>query len=116
MNKKEQKKAVKKAKKLLAKVKKKRLLKEKDNDWSMYKPAGCFKCRKGQVIIGNNGDGLSVVYYQRCECANIHSEKYEHFLANSNDMVMKDYRKICGKFYDNNSHITVGDNCTDRSW
>lgn len=115
MNKKE-----KKARKLIKKIDKKRKKKErkryeKDNGIPMYKPAGCSRCHRGQKYSGGR-DEFSVTYYSRCTCANVKTKRYKQFLKDKNDMKVKKALKEELKFYDNNSHISVGSNAVDRSW
>ncbi len=80
----------------------------------MYKKAGCSQCTNGQ-IYSDGWSHLSVIYYERCPCANIKTKRYKKWLKkDKSHMLCKDVNKK--KFYDNNSYIIEGDNSTDRDW
>ena len=89
--------------------------KKHTQSWEMFEPAGCHECNYGQLYSGGESE-LSITYYKRCKCANIKTKKYKKFLKDSNNMILKEYIAMESLFYDNNKHITVGDNETDRSW
>ena len=108
-----------KLRKKIEKIEKKRKKKErkqfeKDNGIPMFEKAGCWKCYNGQLYSGGK-DELSITYYKRCSCANVLTERYKKFLANE-DMTVRKHRKMSSKFYDNNSHISEGNNAEERSW
>lgn len=88
---------------------------QKAKSYAMYEPAGCSFCNRGQLRTGGGSD-LSVTYWDRCKCANIKTKRYQEFLDNVDDMLVKDYNVEKEKYFDNNSHIKIGNNMTDRSW
>ena len=85
----------------------------------MYKPAGCINCNSGQ-ITNRARTALDITSYNRCKCANINSKSYryfrqheQHILRHLNGIYAQSFTNM---FKDNNRHIEVGSNATDRSW
>ena len=112
-------KKVKKAFKTIEKYEKKKKAKASRLDFRMYETAGCSNCSDGQKYsVG--GDATSVTYYDRCVCANKETENYKIFIKKKDKLMSKlsakDFLSYSCKWYDNNSHITVGNNAVDRSW
>ncbi len=112
---KEEKKWRKIIKKNAKKKAKKKAKKAYDNNWNKYEPAGCFACNRGQLYRGGKHE-LSVTYYDRCKCANIKTEKYKKFRKDRKKMNYADALIMGMKFFDNNSHISEGNNSEPRSW
>jgi hypothetical protein len=110
---------LKKAEKIIKKAKKKDEKRARKNDFRMYENAGCFACSSGQKYSGG-GDACSVTYYERCKCANKKTERYKKFILDRDKlmtkMTAKEFEILEFKWYDNNSHITEGNNAVSRSW
>jgi hypothetical protein len=91
----------------------------KDGNHEMFERAGCGRCSNGQLYSGGEDD-CSVTYYDRCDCANVHTKRYNKFLKKTKKLQSKlsfnDFTTLKSLWYDNNSHIVVGNDCTDRSW
>jgi len=113
-------KKIKKAYKVIEKYEKKMAKKALKNDFRMYEDArGCTRCDKGQIISGG-GDACSVTYFERCPCSKIFTKRYLDFMEEKDELMLKmnakEFNDYEAKWYDNNSHITVGNNFVDRSW
>jgi len=110
---------VKEAYKTIEKYEKKQAKKALENDFRMYEDAGCGNCSDGQLYSGG-GDYCSVTYYDRCDCANIETQRFKDFQKSKKKLWVKlsakDFNELEAKWYDNNSSITVGNNSVDRSW
>lgn len=98
---------------------KKKYKKWLDGNHEKFQKAGCSRCSNGQLYSGG-GDACSVTYYDRCECANVKTKRYQKFLDKKTKLQeklsYKDFTTIEKLWYDNNSNIRVGNNAVDRSW
>ena len=110
---------IKEAYKLIEKYEKKQKKKAEESNFSMFEKAGCSQCSNGQKYSGGRTE-LDITYYTRCTCANKKTKKYVEFLDKKEElmevMTAKDYELLYTKWYDNNSHITIGNNAVNRSW